>query len=442
MKWSPYDSGTVAKDVQPFAPRSCPQTEQSRLRPLTEAHQRGNTMPHPTSAHLRPTRCLPLGAALWALLASGAVPQDAAAAQVVVENTLESAWTTTPAWTLEEDLRIWGPPGGYLALVIAVAADSRDNIYILDYITQEIYVFDSEGEFLRTLGGQGQGPGEFRDALGPAIARGDTLWVADQRAPRYSIFAPDGTFIGTRVRRGSWGMITERCTIAPDGSYMEWWTRLPKEERSGDLSDIDLIHYHPIRVLFDGNTQDTLPYLEFIPQMTDLPSLGIRRPVMLGPSLKRVLGCRDDVWFANGGEYRVHRRSLAGDTTVVFTLEGVRPAAVDEADRDEVRAIFERRPNPVLMAEHLRALPEHKPVIAGLFVDGAGHVFVVPETSRVDAGTAIDVFREDGVFLGRVAVPEAVNIDATKAYATADYLLFAGEDEAGTPYVTRLRIRR
>ena len=166
------------------------------------------------------------------------------------------------------------------------------------------------------------------------------------------------------------------------------------------MSDIDLLHFHPIRVSPDGAKQDTLPYLEFTQQMADMPSLGMKRPVRFGPSLERALGCNDDVWFAPGGEYRVYRRSLTGDTTVVFTLEGVRPAAVDEADRDEVRAPFERRPNPALMGDYLRALPESKPVIAGLFVDGAGHVFVVPETSRVDAGTAIDVFREDGVFLG------------------------------------------
>ena len=95
------------------------------------------------------------------------------------------------------------------------------------------------------------------------------LWVADQRAPRYSIFAPDGTFIGTRVRRMAWGMITERCTIALDGSYLEWWTRFPKEERSGDMSDIDLLHFHPVRVSPDGEEQDTLPYLEFTQRMTD-----------------------------------------------------------------------------------------------------------------------------------------------------------------------------
>ena len=383
----------------------------------------------------------PAAVTMVALLATGAVPVHASA-QAVVDNTLASAWTTTTEWTLQEDLRIWGPPDGYLGDVIAVAADSRDNIYILDSATEEIQVFDAAGGFLRTIGGEGQGAGEFREALGPAIAPGDTLWVADQGAPRYSIFGPDGTLIGTRVRRATWGLITERCTIGPDGSYMEWGVRYPNRDRSGDPSDVDLVHYHPVRVSPDAERLDTLPHLEFVLQLADLPSVGSRRPAWFAPRLKTALGCRDDVWFASSGEYRVYRRSLAGDTTVVFTLGGVRPAPVDEADRDELRATFERYAAPALMRDHLRALPENKPVIAGLFVDGAGHVFVVPETSRVDAGTVIDVFREDGVFLGRVAVPEAVRIDADKAYATGDYMLFAGEDEVGTPYVTRLRIGR
>ena len=401
-------------------------------------------MPHPTSAHARLTRCPPLATALATLLATGVILREAAAAQVVVENSLESAWTTTTEWTLQEDLRISGPSGGYLGMVVAVAADSRDNIYILDYVTQEVHVFDPEGEFLRTVGGQGDGPGEFRDALGPAIAPGDTLWVADQRAPRYSIFGPDGTFIGTRVRRGppSGGTRTERCTIARDGSYMEWWTRYPKEEKSGDMSDIDLLHYHPIRVFPDGEKQDTLPYLEFTQQMADMPSVGMRRPVYFGPDLRRVLGCNDNIWFALSGEYRLYGRSLEGDTTLIATLDGVTPADIDEADRDEVRAPFERRPNPAVMGDYLRTLPEKKPVIVNIFVDGAGHVFVIPETSRVDAGTAIDVFRDDGVFVGRMAIPESVTIDPNTVYATEDYLLFAGEDDAGAPYVTRHRIRR
>lgn len=70
-------------------------------------------------------------------------------------------------------------------------------------------------------------------------------------------------------------------------------------------------------------------------------------------------------------------------------------------------------------------------------------MFVIPETARVEPGTAVDVFREDGVFVGRLAVPETVTLTYQRgAHATPEYLLFAGADDAGTPYVTRLRIGR
>ena len=394
----------------------------------------------------QPTRFLRPASTLAALVASAAISADACGAQVLVENSLSSAWTTTTEWKLEEDLRIWGPPEGYLSLVVGLAADSRDNIYILDYVTQEIYVFDSEGAFVRTLGGQGDGPGEFRDALGPAIGPKDTLWVADQRAPRFSVFSPDGTFLGVQRRgiaRGGRG--TERCTMTSDSKYLEWWTRFPKEERTGNMSDIDLLHFYPLRLSTHAEKQDTLPYLEFTQQMADMPSVGMRRPVRFGPELELAFDCRGGIWFAVGDDYRLYRRSLDGDTTIVATLDGPRAADIDESDRDEVRAPFGRRPNPAMMGDYLRSLPAKKPIISHISLDGAGHVFVFPETSRVEEGTAIDVFREDGVFVGRLAVPGEVNLTVltkTKVYSAPGYFLFAGEDDAGTPYVSRVRIRR
>ena len=367
----------------------------------------------------------------------------AGVAQVAVENSLASAWTTVTEWTLEEDLRLWGPPGGYFGTIGSLAADSRDNIYVLDVSSQEIQVFDSEGAFLRTLGGAGEGPGEFRFAAGPAVGPGDTVWVADGMSRRYSIFGPDGTFLRVKTRRINQGQSPQRCTFGPDGTYREWAMRFPNEERSGDFSDIDVVHHYPVLVSSYGDTQDTLPRLEFTQQMAEIPSRGLRRPVFFGPSLEFALDCVDRLWFAHTGEYKLFQRTLDGDTAIVATLDGPRPAEVDEADRDWVRAIFERRPNPPLVADHLRALPARKPIIVDIFVDGAGHVFVIPETTRVKAGKSIDVFREDGVFLGRLAVPTTVKLTLKgMVHATEDYMLFAGEDDAGTPYVTRLRIRR
>ena len=384
-------------------------------------------------AHFTPLAAIPL-----------TIPWTPAAgsAQAAVENSLASSWTTVTEWTLEEDLRLWGPPGGYFGMIGSLAADSRDNIYVLDVSSQEVQVFDPEGAFLRTLGGAGEGPGEFRFADGPAVGPGDTVWVADGMSRRYSIFGPDGTFLRVKTRRIQ-GQSPERCTFGPDGTFREWAMRFPNEERSGDFSDIDLVHYHPVQVSPRGDTHDTLPRLEFTHQMAEIPSRGLRRPVFFGPSLEFALDCADGLWFAHTDEYKLFRRTLDGDTTVVATLDGPRPAEVDEADRDWVRAVFERRPNPPLVADHLRALPARKPIIVEIFVDGAGHVFVIPETSMVEAGGAIDVFREDGEFLGRVSVPTTVKLTPKgMVHATEDYMLFAGEDDAGTPYVTRLRIRR
>ena len=359
----------------------------------------------------------------------------------IVENTLASSWQTTGEWTLEEDLRLYGPPSGYFGAVGALATDSRDNIFVLDGMAQQIHVFDPRGAHVRTLGGKGEGPGEFRMADALAMGPGDTLWVTDPVRGRYSLFGPDGGLARVLTRRINGGSTAERCRMEQGGGYLEWAIRFPNEERTGDPSDIDLLHIYPVRVSSDGDGQDTLPRLEFTQTMANMPSMGMRRPVWIGPALRRAFDCSGSFWFAQSGEYRLYKRTLDGDTTVIASLADATPANVDEADRDEVRGFFESWPD--LLANQLRALPERKPIIEKMFVDGADHLFVIPETSRVDAGAAIDVFREDGAFVGRLAVPETVALAYDRgAHATPDYLIFAGADEAGTPYVTRLRIRR
>lgn len=54
-----------------------------------------------------------------------------------------------------------------------------------------IRVFDSEGEHLETLGGPGEGPGEFR-SLGAVWPRGDTIEAFDGDLRRITRFFPDG----------------------------------------------------------------------------------------------------------------------------------------------------------------------------------------------------------------------------------------------------------
>ena len=52
----------------------------------------------------------------------------------------------------------------FFGLISAVETDGEGNLYLLDSQLSTIYVLDSQGEFLRQIGHEGEGPGEFRRA--------------------------------------------------------------------------------------------------------------------------------------------------------------------------------------------------------------------------------------------------------------------------------------
>lgn len=63
--------------------------------------------------------------------------------------------------------------------VVAVAADAQGRIYAADGMANTIQVFDLAGDFLFSLGGEGQGPGEFQGLRDLKLARSDTIFAFD-----------------------------------------------------------------------------------------------------------------------------------------------------------------------------------------------------------------------------------------------------------------------
>jgi hypothetical protein len=120
---------------------------------------------------------------------------------VIIENTDQGIWSETGAWTLEEELRIGtlgGDPHYQFGQVGTIAVDSNDHIYVSDVQAQEVRVFSQEGEYLRTVGKPGSGPGEL--ALGATVlllSPGDTLLIPDVRNRRINRFGPDGESLGS-----------------------------------------------------------------------------------------------------------------------------------------------------------------------------------------------------------------------------------------------------
>lgn len=73
-----------------------------------------------------------------------------------------------------------------------IARLSDGSVAVADRTSGEVRVFSETGEHLRSMGGRGEGPGEFRDPWYIWVLPGDTLWVGDYRPWRFNVFSPDG----------------------------------------------------------------------------------------------------------------------------------------------------------------------------------------------------------------------------------------------------------
>jgi hypothetical protein len=84
----------------------------------------------------------------------------------------------------------------YLFSQIAdVGVDHEENIYILDVKDAHILVFNKNGEYLRTIGKRGQGPGEFQHATNLTITPGNEILVNDRGARFLHFYALNGDYL-------------------------------------------------------------------------------------------------------------------------------------------------------------------------------------------------------------------------------------------------------
>lgn len=337
---------------------------------------------------------------------------------------------------LVEDLRIGsagisGDEAEQFGSVSDIATDSRGRIYVLDRTPRRISVFDSDGTFSHHVGREGQGPGELGGAHDIYIGRGDTLWIADDGNARYTRFAPDGTFIDDHPRQVFGVPSTTSGGVLPDGSLLDWAPGLP-EGRFGPR-----VQYIPVHVTIgDSLRVDSLPYIEQTWEMT----AGGRLPEStFGGAVAADVDGDGRIWFAHTRDYRLYRRTLAGDTTATVSLD-VTPPPLEESDREYIRDRYSR---PGLAESYLENVPETKPVIRRLVTDHAGHVFVFPELAGQPAGTVVDLFDVSGEYRGRMRLPTPLKLGPTwppTVHAADGYLYLVIKDELDVPYVQRLKL--
>jgi len=114
----------------------------------------------------------------------------------IIHNEAEGKWGKNPQVELEF-IKTIGEMDSYNDELIFfmptdISFDSQGNIYVLDSGNHRIQKFSPDGEYLATIGQQGQGPGEFQYPQSLALDSEGNLYISDMGNRKIHVLKPGG----------------------------------------------------------------------------------------------------------------------------------------------------------------------------------------------------------------------------------------------------------
>ena len=176
---------------------------------------------------------------------------------------------TSDPWTMEAHCAIGdepvlsigareGDPPHMFFQVRAAARLSDGSVAVVDGSSREIRVFAETGAHLVSMGGRGEGPGEFSSPWLLWVLPGDTLWVGDYLPWSFNIFSADGAFIRSVAPEDFF-----LHTLIPPGGVLDGGSSVNVTQAIGGTGGdfATLVNYLVIAHGPDGSFLDTLETL-------------------------------------------------------------------------------------------------------------------------------------------------------------------------------------
>ncbi len=363
-----------------------------------------------------------------------------------------------------------------------IAFDGEGNLYVLDRQNFRVVVVDPEGDFVREVGTEGDGPGELRFPMGFVVAPDGGIAVMDMGHQAFVVYDSDGVFVGNarndfqsgvmggdihyHPRGGAIGTAAGiRMTIDngrqeisgggsapvrfvpfagggdPEQLYEAW--RLPAPPPSGGATSFSTgggsfrmrgmsaaRAFEPALltgVLPDGRIvlADSSAYaLKLIGGEGGLQSV-IRRPIAPRPVTRR-----DEE--AEKARQLENLESGAGGRPVVMmrTMGGGGGTTTQRMGGDALSDMMRERIEGMVFADEV-------PVIADLAVDWEGRIWVERTGSRVGEDGPTDLITADGEYLGTIA---ADGMRIPNAFGPGGLVAYIERDEFDLPTVVVKRL--
>lgn len=300
-------------------------------------------------------------------------------------------------------------------LIHDIQVDDEGRIYIDDARNGRIQVFDRNGKYVKTIGRQGQGPGEFGVPTRlRVLPRANRLYVRDIGTQRISIFNLLGNYLGS--------VPTQHIVL---DYYPLETSELIAAVSFSSASDLADTHF-----LAKIDTKGTI-----VKESTRFLSNFWQERTSGGTT-----------WVSTGYEFQLYIAPLGRDTFVSGFSKEYGLTVVDK-DLKALCQINKVEPTPATTREEKKLFERFptlktKPYFFAILSDSSGRIYVQrnfthnKNTVQDDVPKNVDVFGNDGTFIYRTSLPPN-----TRVIRDGHLYSFSVDWEGGLESVHRYRIK-
>lgn len=284
------------------------------------------------------------------------------------------------------------------------------RVVVADAGSATIYSLFANGTVERTVGGPGEGPGQFEEMTAMLPLPGDSLLVYDRSEARLSLFSGTGDFVGSQPWPKGPGVSSVPTAALPDGRLLftpsergwydrdqpDGWVRgsvFMGDSRTGEADTVASVDHQLVRNV-DGFVRETLTFARTVGNDGGWVSSRNDEPALL--------------WFDRDGSLAQvahwgERRALTADEREAY-VDGRIEAVTSRWSRERLEEYRLR------LEEAVSGWSERVPLFVELHPDPAGDVWMSEFPLQSERPRRYRLFLAEGTLAGWVRVPPRFQI--------------------------------
>ena len=340
-------------------------------------------------------------------------------------------WTMkTGEGSLTKTLEVSETKAFYFGAIVDMDVTADGRMVVADRKAKNLKILGPDGSLIDTLGGPGEGPGEFQSLMTVQVARGDSVYAYDYRQARMTVFAPSEPY-----------SVARNVTISGDHGFAIYLMLVDDTFvgafSTGIGSPDEGVHSASPRmwrlVRSTGTPADTL--LQARRGKMAITAIGDGFRLWMVP-FTRTTKVRDGpdarLYYGWNDSLHIKARTVSGERETIANIPAP-SVPVSEAARDSAVAAVDENMRSLVAS----AIPDTKPAFTDFIVGHDGRVWVQRPANGVDAEKVswwiLDPAEKT---ISKVRLPREMDVEVVRK----GQVYGSTTTEMGAPAVVRYRI--